>query len=182
MNASVIVNAAVAALAAIIWLGALDKLRHFADFHAAVEAYRLLPGRFVRVFAVLFVCVEMVAGTLLLFAAGRMPGAAVAVLLVGLASAAVAVNLLRGYTDIDCGCGGLSRFSPGLSWWMVIRNAGLLLLAVVVMPGAGQSVASMRGLDKVTFFGLAITLIGLYYLANQLIDLHLRVQKLRSQT
>ena len=63
-----------------------------------------------------------------------------------------------------------------------LRNAGLLLLAFMVVAGSQQSGASMVWLDKVTFFGLAIMLIGLYYLSNQLIDLHLRVQKLRSQT
>ena len=182
MNMLVIVQAAVAALAAVIWLGALDKLRHFADFRAAVAAYRLLPGGLTWAFAALFVCAEVAAGTGLMCDAWRVAGAALALLLVGIASAAVVVNLLRGYTDIDCGCGGLAHFSPGLSWWMVVRNTGLLLLALVVVAGATQSAASMAWLDKVTFFGLAIMLIGLYYLSNQLIDLHLRVQKLRSQT
>ncbi len=182
MNTLVIVNAAVAALAAVIWLGALDKLRHFGDFHTAVGAYRLLPGGLTWAFAALFVCAEMAAGTLLLFDAGRVAGAVVAILLVGIASVAVAVNLVRGYTDIDCGCGGLAHFSPGLSWWMVVRNAGLLVLAFMVMAGAQQPATGMVWLDQVTFFGLAIMLIGLYYLSNQLIDLHLRVQKLRSQT
>lgn len=182
MNAPVVVCAAVAALATVIWLGVLDKLRHFADFRAAVEAYRLLPGEWAGVFAVLFVCVEVAAGALLLFDAGRVAGAGVAILAVGIASAAVAVNLLRGYTDIACGCGGLSRFSPGLSWWMVVRNAGLLLLAFVVVWGADRPAASMVWLDRITLAGLAIALVGFYHLANQLIDLHLRVRKLRSQT
>ncbi len=105
-----------------------------------------------------------------------------AILIVGVASAGLAVNLLRGYTDIDCGCGGLSHFSPGLSWWMLARNAVLLLLALVVVAGTNPLAARIAGLDRVTFVGLAIMLIGLYYLSNQLIDLHLRVQKLRSQT
>lgn len=182
MNTLVIAHAAVAALAAVLWLGALDKLRHFSDFHAAVGAYRLLPGGLTWAFAALFVGAELAAGTLLLFDAWRAAGAIAAILLIGIASAAVAVNLVRGYTDIDCGCGGLAHFSPGLSWWMVVRNAGLLLLALTVVAGVGQSGTSMVWLDKVTFFGLAIMLIGFYYLSNQLIDLHLRVQKLRSQT
>lgn len=182
MNATVIVCVAAAALAAVIWLGALDKLRHLADFQGAVEAYRLLPARWTWVFAVLFVCVEVAAGTLLLFAAGRVAGALMSMLAVGIASTAVAVNLIRGYTDIACGCGGLAHFSPGLSWWMVARNAGLLLLGLVVALGADHATGSIAWLDRVTLFGSAIMLVGLYYLANQLIDLHLRVQKLRSQT
>ena len=182
MNTMVIVLAAVVALAAVIWLGALDKLRHFADFRAAVEAYRLLPSALTGVFAVLFVCAEVGAGTLLLFDAGRLAGAITAILIVGVASAALAVNLLRGYTDIDCGCGGLAHFSPGLSWWMLGRNALLLVLALVVIAGANPSAASIAGLDRITLVGMAIMLVGLYYLSNQLIDLHMRVAKLRSQT
>lgn len=182
MNTMVIVWAAVAALTVVIWLGALDKLRHFADFRAAIQAYRLLPARLAGVFAVLFVGAELAAGALLLSDAGRVPGAIVAMVIVGVASAALAINLLRGYTDIDCGCGGLAHFSPGLSWWMLVRNGVLLVLALVVVSGAGRASASMAGLDRVTLVGLAIMLVGLYYLSNQLIDLHMRGQKLRSQT
>lgn len=182
MNTVVVIDAAAAALAAVIWLGALDKLRHFAEFCAAVDAYRLLPGQWARGFAVLFVCTELAAGTLLLPAAQRSLGAGVAALAICVASAAVVVNLLRGHTDIDCGCGGLAHFASGLSWWMLVRNAGLLLLAALATVTTDRPAAAMAWLDRITFLGLAVVLTGVYYLANQLIDLHLRVRQFRSQT
>ena len=61
MSAPVVVGAAVAALATVIWLGVLDKLRHFTNFRAAVAAYRLLPDGLAGMFAGLFVSVEVAA-------------------------------------------------------------------------------------------------------------------------
>ncbi|MGO4844024.1 MauE/DoxX family redox-associated membrane protein, partial [Rhizobiaceae sp. 2RAB30] len=50
---------------------------------------------------------------------------------------AIAVNLLRGRTRIDCGCGGAGQ---GLSWFLVGRNTALLGLALIAaqQPAAGE--------------------------------------------
>jgi hypothetical protein len=48
---------------------------------------------------------------------------------------AIAVNVMRGRTDIDCGC-FRSALRQNLSWWLVLRNAVLLVLALACLPGA----------------------------------------------
>lgn len=177
----VIGYAAVAALTAIIWLGAVDKLRHFWQFEVAVAGYRLLPAALNRPFAVLFVLLELVTGVLLLSAGWRLAGAVCALAVLGIATAGVAVNLLRGRTDIDCGCGGLSSFSTGLTWWIVIRNSLLAVLALAVLVEAvGGTARAMVWLDKVTFVGVALAIIGLYYACNQLLELHMRTERMRN--
>ena len=44
--------------------------------------------------------------------------------------AAIAVNLLRGRRNIDCGCGGPAQ-KQTISEWMIARNGILLLLAFI---------------------------------------------------
>jgi hypothetical protein len=62
---------------------------------------------------------------------------------IGAYAAAIAINLLRGNTRIDCGCLGFGARVPELRWGLVGRNA-LLLAAVLtallpVSPPAGMA-------------------------------------------
>ncbi|CAM5786039.1 MauE/DoxX family redox-associated membrane protein [Castellaniella caeni] len=179
MGDPIIVYSALAVLVVVLWLGAFDKLRHFAEFEAAVSGYRLLPTALQRPFAVLFVLAELASGALLLLPAARASGALAALGVVLLASAGVVVNLLRGNTDVSCGCGGLAQASTGLSWWLVLRNGLLAALAVIV--GAGMGARPLGWLDGLTFFGLTLSVLALYLVFNQLLASHLQMQK-RSQS
>ncbi len=178
----IIVYAALAALTGILWLGALDKLRNFAAFEGAVAGYRLLPAILHRPFAAAFIGAELATGAMLLTPDWRMAGAMLTLAILAVATLGVAINLLRGNTDIDCGCGGLVHASSGLSWWVVARNGLPALLAVMVLASAGRASRELVWFDGVTFFGAALALLGLYLVSNQLIESHLRIQKTRSQS
>lgn len=177
----IIVYAALAVLAAILWLGLLDKLRHFAEFEGAVAGYRLLATWLHRPFALMFVSGELTAGMLLLWPQTRAAGALGALSILLVASAGMAINLLRGHTHVDCGCGGLAHATTGLTWWLVVRNGLLAGLALIVLGHARLASRDLGWLDGVTFFGLTLALLGLYLVFNQLIASHLRMQK-RSQS
>lgn len=179
MDDPIVVYSALAVLVVVIWLGAFDKLRHFAEFESAVAGYQLLPTALHRPFAMLFVVAELGSGALLLMPAARSLGALLALGVVLLASAGVVVNLLRGHTNVSCGCGGLAHASTGLSWWLVLRNGLLAALAVVVSAGMGTR--DLGWLDGLTFFGLTLSVLALYLVFNQLLASHLQMQK-RSQS
>ncbi|WP_306426558.1 MauE/DoxX family redox-associated membrane protein, partial [Achromobacter xylosoxidans] len=106
MNDPVLLYAASAALACVLLLGALEKLRDMAGFAAIVSAYRILPGGWSSAFAWLFVLTEALAGALLLVPSRQAAGAQLALLVLAAATLALAFNLVRGHRDIDCGCGG----------------------------------------------------------------------------
>src|SRR5690606_28375592 len=146
-----------------LWLGAFDKLRDFAAFEGVVAGYRLLPSVLHRPFAAAFVGAEVAAGALLLAPDWRAAGAVLTLAVLLVATLGVAINLLRGNTDIDCGCGGLANASGGLSWWLVARNGLPLLLAAMVLASAGQASRDLVWLDGVTFFGAALAVLGLYF-------------------
>jgi hypothetical protein len=79
---------------------------------------------------------ELALVPLLLVPATRAGAAATAAALLLFYAAAIAVNLLRGRSDIDCGCG--SRPQP-LSWWLLLRN---MLLASGVLTLTLDATAS----------------------------------------
>jgi len=111
-------------LAVVFGGAAISKLRNADEFHGVVRNFRLLPERVDGAFAFALPWVELVVAASLLtgFALG-VGGAAAGALLVVFA-VAIAINIARGRTEVDCGC-----FRQGmrqrLSWTLVARNVAL---------------------------------------------------------
>ncbi|WP_437628552.1 MauE/DoxX family redox-associated membrane protein [Achromobacter xylosoxidans] len=74
MTDPVLLYAASAALACVLLLGALEKLKDMAAFAAAVQAYEIVPAAFGGLFAWGYVLAEALAGALLLAPGLRSPG------------------------------------------------------------------------------------------------------------
>ena len=171
-------HASAAALALVFIVGAWHKLADLDAFRIAVERYRLLPPSAASVAALALPAAEAIAGLMLLLPAARTAGAARAAVVLVMASAAVAVNLLRGRRDIDCGCG-----TPGtgqrLSWALVGRNAALL--AACVVAAAPEQARELVWLDAFTAVFAALALWTLYAAANQLLADSQRLSSSRMQ-
>lgn len=175
-----VIYMASAALAVILLIGVWDKWRHFSLFEGAVLAYRLLPEGLSKLFALTFIGSELLAAVLLLIPQTRSGGAVMALLVIGVATSGVLFNLLRGHTDVACGCGNLTEQSAGLSWWLVIRNGVLMLTLLSVLTPQNWLIERELGwVDGLTFFGATLAFLGLYYAANQLIESHVKLQKLK---
>ncbi|MFN4135534.1 MAG: MauE/DoxX family redox-associated membrane protein [Novosphingobium sp.] len=106
----------------------IAKLRARGVFAGVVGNYRLLPDAMVPPFAAMLPPVEILIGAMLLagIRAVALPAAALLLLFAG----AMAVNIRRGRSHIDCGC-GRSELRQPLSRALVIRN---LVLAALVLP------------------------------------------------
>jgi len=144
---------------------ALHKIRTFVEFTGFVSGYRLLPEALVRPASGVVVAAEIAAipGALhLISGLSQLP----ALLLLGYA-AAMGVNLLRGRSDIDCGCGGTPM---PISWMAVARN--LLLAAAFgwasVLPVAPLGLLTQGPLLTVVVPAFALCLGLLYAVFNQL--------------
>lgn len=172
----ILAHIAAATLAVVLLVGAGHKLADRDGFAGALAQYRLLPEPLLAPMAWLLPLAELVAGLLLLPVASRPWGAAAAVALLAVVTGAVVVNLLRGRTHIDCGCGG-PEGRQHLSWLLVVRNALLVGLAL----GAG-TVAPARELVWLDALTVATGTVGLYLLyaaGNQLLANAPRLSGLR---
>ncbi len=173
----VLAHGCAAALALILLHGAWAKLADNATFRATVELYEVLPAALVGPFARLFPLAEVVAAVALLArieGIGLLLPAAVIVL----SSLGIFINLLRGRTDLECGCGGDSH--PRLSWALLARNG--LLLAGVAIGAAAESGRDLVWIDYLSVAGLTLALAGLYAAANQLLANQPHTLQTRSQS
>lgn len=173
----VLARACGAALAVILLLGAWQKLRDVAVFEAAVELYRLLPAPLVPLFARVLPMLEAAAGAALLLETSRGIGLVLALTVLGVSTGGVLINLLRGHTNIDCGCGG-AEGNTRLSWALPVRNAALMAMALV---GAQTGLARpLVWVDFISVAGGTLALLGIYAAGNQLLANHPRLMQLRN--
>ncbi|KVC31024.1 MauE/DoxX family redox-associated membrane protein [Burkholderia pseudomultivorans] len=140
----VLVTGAPAGAAVVVLLGAFAKWRRPAAFRDALAGYRLLPDALTALAARAIPLAEAAGATALLFPDTRVTGAIGLIVLLAAFAAGLAINIVRGHTDIDCGCSGFgaartpARAPRGIGWLHVARV--LLLVALVatalVEPGA----------------------------------------------
>jgi uncharacterized membrane protein YphA (DoxX/SURF4 family) len=130
------------ALATVFVLAGLAKLPRRAEFEAAVRAYGLLPRRLVRPVAAVLPPLELVGGLLLGLGLAITAVASLLAACLAAFAAAVALNLARGRA-IDCGCFGWVA-ERRITWMTVLRNLGLIAIAVIAAIGGASDLALDR--------------------------------------
>lgn len=175
-------------LAVLFAAAGLEKLRAFGEWPQLLENYDLLPAGLARPVALALPLAELatafglaVGSADVLSAAaalgggalghGALGGAAVAGAALETAAAlaaaalllvfalAIAVNVRRGRTSIDCGCLG-GRLRQRLAPWMVGRN--LVLAAAALLLLVPISARGLTAIDWVGAAGATLTLALLY--------------------
>lgn len=135
--------AASVAVALLLAVAGIDKLRHRDLLPGVIANYRLLPDALVTPAALALPVAELaVAAGLLLGLAPFAPLAAIALLLIF--AAAMAINIGRGRRHIDCGCGHVA-LRQSLGWGQVLRNLALAaaLLPALLVGRAGLGTADL---------------------------------------
>ena len=156
-------TSAMGALALVFVFSVSHKLRDYHRFKASLGAYRLLPEALLGVMAPLVIGLEVAAIVAIVLPVG--PGTAIAFGLLLIYTLALTVNLLRGNTSIDCGCGDVP--TP-ISGWLLLRNGALLLLAIPHAPLSGTPSL----LHWVLAGGLVVLLALFYLIVEQLLSNH----------
>jgi uncharacterized membrane protein len=116
-------------LAVMFFVAGVSKLRALDTFEGVVHNFRLLPDALVRPVACVLPVIELAVAAALILPASRFYGACAAAALLALFTVAVAINLVRGRREIDCGSFS-SDLKQKLSWWIVARNLALAGLAM----------------------------------------------------
>ncbi|PRF23493.1 MauE/DoxX family redox-associated membrane protein [Burkholderia multivorans] len=159
----VLATSAQAGAAAVVLLGAIAKLRAPVAFRDAVAGYRLLPDALVAPAALAIPLAEALGAAALLFRDTRTAAAIGLIALLLAFAAALAANILRGRTDIDCGCTGLAgvRAVPGanasgaaaprrIGWLHVARV--LLIVALIATALLAPDTRAVVWFDYLTLF------------------------------
>jgi uncharacterized membrane protein YphA (DoxX/SURF4 family) len=122
-------------LALVLLIAGISKLGDRELFTGVVRAYGLLPEFTVSYVSRLLPLAEILVAVGLvsnLSATWPVTAAATLFFVFGLATS---INLLRGRRDISCGCFGPNQ-GRELSWVLVLRNLGLVGLAILAYPAS----------------------------------------------
>jgi uncharacterized membrane protein YphA (DoxX/SURF4 family) len=150
-------------LAAIFLMGGFHKLSAIDRFVGVVLNYKILPDALIIPFAYGLPALELATAAALAIEPLRLIGVALALLLILAVTAGVIVNLRRGRTEIDCGCGGGAE--QPLSGALVIRNMGLIALALYAASPVAERALGIADIALVGFG--ALVGLGLYIAINQ---------------
>jgi hypothetical protein len=138
---------------------ALHKLWDWARFRDVVHNYQLVPQALVPVVAALAIMFELGAAFLMVGVSTRPMGGTVAAGLLVAYAMAMAINLARGRTNLDCGCLGVGK-RQAIRWWMVGRN--LVIAALALLGSEAMSARELTGLDVFTILCATVSLALLY--------------------
>ena len=150
-------------------VGGCQKLADSRYFQQVVSDYQILPERWSSPLARALPLLEVCAGLAVLVPPARATALLLIAALLAGYSAAIAINVYRGRTDLDCGCSGPGQ-EQTISHWLLGRNLALIALAIVA------SIAPQPALFSPLGWGLALLGAALaalfYHVANQLIANH----------
>lgn len=158
---------------------AAHKLGDLLRFQGILRDYRILPEQLIGVVSLLVPCAEVLLGFGWVFLWRIDLVSAMTAALLTAYAIAMGINLMRGRTYIDCGCGfSSSRTKTGnsgiqqLSSWLVYRNLVLIVLAVIASTGISTSARSFGALDYFSIIAATLALVFAYGAFNQLLVNH----------
>jgi hypothetical protein len=156
-------------LALLLLWSAWHKLRDLRAFRVAIAGYALLPAIVVPAVALIVAGAESALGIGLLgasiptFGSGAPVSALPALgsaMLLSVYTGAIVINLGRGRTRIDCGCGGPAGALP-LGRALVVRNALLILVALAAsLPRVPRALGSLDAVVVLVATGTFACLYG----------------------
>lgn len=153
----------VGAVALILFSAAWHKFSEPHAFLAALAGYRIVPGALLDPLSRTVPILEAALGLGLLVPASRGIALIAAAGLLALYGLAIAANLLRGRSYIECGCGGTAQ---PLSWGLVVRNA--VVAAAAVGVSGPTATRGFDWLDAVTLLFGVLTFYITYLMTDEL--------------
>jgi len=156
-----------ASLALLFFMSARHKMSEPQQFAATLAAYRLLPESTVPAVARVLPVLEMTLVFMILVPFTRPLAAVAAAILLSSYALAMGINMARGRSDIDCGCGGQPQL---LSPWLLLRNSVLVAgSCLLLMP---VSERAMTWADAFLLILMTAVLGMVYLVVEQLVRNH----------
>ncbi len=150
-----------------LWALALwHKAQRWQEYREQVRDYRVAPEAAAGALALALAAAEGALALAWQFDAGRGWAALGSAALLSVYGLAMAWNLARGRSSIDCGCGGEGQ---GIRWALVARNGVLALGALGLALLEPAAARTLLWLDFVTIVAAALALYAFYLIGNQLL-------------
>ena len=136
-------------LSIVFFVSAIDKVRQFQQFTTTITAYRLLPETWSKSLAFTITGTEISVSVLLFMGWQSQIAAFVSIFMLFIFSIAMGINLIRGRTNLECGCSG-AKHAQKISLGLVGRNIALSMVAASILVWGGGLIA----LDNLPFWGI----------------------------
>ncbi len=127
-------------LSIVFFVSAIDKVRQFQQFTTTITAYRLLPENWSKSLALAIMGTEFSVSMLLFMGWQSQIAAFVSIFMLLIFSIAMGINLIRGRTDLSCGCSG-EKHTQKISLGLVGRNIALSIAAASILVWGGGLIA-----------------------------------------
>ena len=130
------------AVAGIFLVACIAKIRDPEAFALATLRYRILPGEFVNLVAIVLPWIELTCGLAVLAAPARLraAGAFLVAGMLAVFTVAISLNLLRGI-EASCGCFSTRADAAVSDGWNLVRNGALIWLALAAFLDAFRRAA-----------------------------------------
>lgn len=136
-------------------------------FAAQLDAYALVPTAWLNPVARTLPWLELAVALLLLLPASRPAAGLLAGAVLTVYALAMLLNLWRGRSEIDCGCGAGAQ---PLSGWLVLRNVCLAGAATLLLVPTSARPLTLA--DAVAMALLSTLLVLVYLMLEQLLHNH----------
>lgn len=128
-------------IAVVFAFAAYPKITQPEAFAEAVYRYHLLPDGWINIFAVFMPWSEVALVLALILGTRLRKGALLlAILLLVMFIIAMSINLHRG-VNIACGCFSVENTAEAMSWLNLVRNTGLIILAILAWRWTDRTVS-----------------------------------------
>lgn len=152
-------------LGAALVLAGVPKAKDRARTTRSVRGFELLPSWAAAVVGAVLPWLEIGLGVVLIAGVAHLVAGVVAAALFAVFFLALAVNLVRGRRDLDCGCfafGAGADEVAHISWWHAARAASFALGAVLGAVAAPVSPLEHAAGAGIGIFAVAVVGVGLY--------------------
>ncbi len=111
---------------------ALDKWKNYRNHIGIVKDYNLIKESWIKPLTKMEIAVELIIGSFIFSGFLTLYSTWASIFLFFIYSLAISINLIKGRTELNCGCGGLSGHKK-ISWLLFLRNLSFIILLLVVI-------------------------------------------------
>ncbi|CAH8247970.1 hypothetical protein WJ0W_005225 [Paenibacillus melissococcoides] len=155
----------------------LHKALNYREHIRIMNAYQMVPARFIVPSFIAFAAAELALGLSLLLRGITVYHAVSLCSLLSVYTFAIGFNLMRGHRHINCGCGGILE-NEQLNWGLVLRNLLLSFSVVVLWKFRSSYAGEIALIHKLELFMLSLILFSLLYLFKDLFQIKKKLVRL----